>query len=72
MKQEQLRITFVKNNSLIILEFVEFITDIARESALHQHIIHILMQMPICARGKALKSEGRDIRRITYCERSDH
>lgn len=32
VKEEQLRITFVKNNSLIILEFVESITDTARES----------------------------------------
>lgn len=36
LKQEQLRFTFVKNNSLIILEFVESITDTASESALHQ------------------------------------
>lgn len=36
VKREQLRITCVKKNSLIILELVKFITDAARESALHQ------------------------------------
>lgn len=73
VKQEQLRITFVKNNSLIILEFVESITDISFASRAQTPNIHILTQMPVCARGKALKSEGQDIHRMNYwCEQSDH